>query len=182
MYSGKSAPSTYAIDAANQIGIDQNVLNTMLAKLRCSNFSKIAPAINTNIMPQLIPDRNPELIFPPQSSRGATRSLIKFLDEGKQRYPGVFRSICRFQQYLNESCYCHADKTKYKPHYHKEGDNSIATSSTNSTRLSPIVFIVKESSVLVLLDLVGTHMILMMMMTVNGMTTSALTSIRIWMV
>jgi hypothetical protein len=29
---------------------------------------------------------------------------------------------------------------------------------------------------------VGTHMILMMMMTVNGMTTSALTSIRIWMV
>jgi hypothetical protein len=55
MYSGKSAPSTYAIDAANQIGIDQNVLNTTLAKLRSSNFSKIAPAINTNIMPKLIP-------------------------------------------------------------------------------------------------------------------------------
>jgi hypothetical protein len=41
----------YAIDAANQIGIDQNVLNTMLAKLRSSNFSKIAPAINTTTMP-----------------------------------------------------------------------------------------------------------------------------------
>jgi hypothetical protein len=53
--------------------------------------------------------------------------LIKFLDEVKQRYPDVFRSIRRFQQYLNESCYCHTDKTKYKPHYHKEGDNSTAT-------------------------------------------------------
>jgi hypothetical protein len=52
------------IEAANQIGIDQNVLNTTLAKLRSSNFSKIAPAINTTTMPQLIPDRNPELIFP----------------------------------------------------------------------------------------------------------------------
>jgi hypothetical protein len=126
LYSGVSKPSTYAIDAAKQIGVDQNVLEMTLAKLRSSNLANNAPAIN-NTMPQLIPDENPELIFPAISSRGSLRSLIRFLTHVKQTYPDVFRSIRRFQHFLNDSCYCSADKTKYNPHYHRNGNQSMAT-------------------------------------------------------
>jgi hypothetical protein len=54
LYSGVSKPSKYAIDAAKHIG--------------SSNLANNTPAI-TNTMPQLIPDKNPELIFPAISSR-----------------------------------------------------------------------------------------------------------------
>jgi hypothetical protein len=109
-----------------EIGVDQNVLETTLAKLRSSNLANNAPVIN-NTMPQLIPDKNPELIFPAISSRGSSRSLINFLCHVKKTYPDVFRSIRRFQHFLNDSCYCSADKMKYNPRYHKNGNQSMAT-------------------------------------------------------
>jgi hypothetical protein len=46
-----------------------------LVKLHSSNITNNAPAIN-NTMPQLIPDKNPELIFPAISSRGRADARV----------------------------------------------------------------------------------------------------------
>lgn len=124
MHSGKSAPGMYAIDAVNQLSIDKNVLKLTLTKLSSSKFSEIAPAINTPT-PQLIPDVNPELIYPSTNSRGNSRSLIAFIDEIKQHHTDVYAAIRRFQNYLHLHCYRHSNKTQYNPDYHKPGDESM---------------------------------------------------------
>lgn len=124
VYSGDSAPSRYAIDAAKYMGITPNVLKTTLTKLRSSKLRKNAPAIN-NTMPLLVPDVNPELIFPAISKHGSSRSLITFESNMKKSYPYEFKIIRRFQAFLNKHCYCTPDKTKYNPRYQNNADDSM---------------------------------------------------------